>query len=289
MGGRARAGPRRGARRDLPRARAGRARRADPGRPPPGAAARASRPPASTRSGRTRPTRSRRRAAGHTIVTTGTASGKSLAFNLPVLDTLASDLARARLLPLPDEGARAGPGARARASSAARFLRHAIYDGDTPREERRAIRQRSNLILTNPDMLHVGVLPNHRQLGRRARQPRLGRGGRGARVPRRVRLARGERAAAPAAAGRAPTAAEPRFVLTSATIANPHRAGRAADRRWSSQLVDRDGAPRAERQIAMWNPPLVDEKLGRRASALGEAANLLADAGASATCARSAS
>ena len=53
--------------------------------------------------------------------------------------------------------------------------------------------------------------------------------------------------------------------------------------------MDRDGAPRAERQIAMWNPPLVDEKLGRRASALGEAANLLAVAGASARSARSAS
>src|SRR5881275_2353419 len=86
---------------------------------------------------------------GDTIVTTGTASGKSLAFNLPVLDTkaLAQDQAR-KLHEL-----------------RAPFLRHAIYDGDTPREDRRGIRARSNLILTNPDMLNVGVLPHHRQWG----------------------------------------------------------------------------------------------------------------------------
>ena len=169
---------------------------------------------------------------GHTIVTTGTASGKSLAFNLPVLDTLARDPSRARVLPLPDQGARPGPGAQARrAAAAARFLRHAIYDGDTPREERRAIRQRSNLILTNPDMLHVGVLPNHRSWGDvlanlawvvvdEAHVYRGVFGSHVANVLRRLRrLARAY-------------GAEPRFVLTSATIANPRRAGRAADRAW---------------------------------------------------------
>jgi DEAD/DEAH box helicase domain-containing protein len=69
---------------------------------------------------------------------------------------------------------------------------------------------------------------------------------------------------------------EPRFLLTSATIANP---GELAERLTGVEvaLVDRDGAPRAERRIAMWNPPLVDERLGRRASALSEAATLLAD------------
>src|SRR5918998_5785710 len=97
---------------------------------------------------------------GHTIVTTGTASGKSLAFNLPVLDTLAHDRS-ARALYLYPTKALAQDQARALHSLGLRYLRAAIYDGDTPREERRAIRARSNLILTNPDMLHVGVLPNH--------------------------------------------------------------------------------------------------------------------------------
>jgi DEAD/DEAH box helicase domain-containing protein len=211
---------------------------------------------------------------GHAIVTTGTASGKSLAFNLPVLDTLASDVA-ARAFYLYPTKALAQDQARGLARIGGKYLRHAIYDGDTPREERRAIRQRSNLILTNPDMLHVGVLPNHRQWGDvlanlawvvvdEAHVYRGVFGSHVANVLRRLRrLARAY-------------GSEPRFLLTSATIANPSE---LAERLTGVEveLVDRDGAPRAERQIAMWNPPLVDERLGRRASALSEAANLLAE------------
>jgi DEAD/DEAH box helicase domain-containing protein len=211
---------------------------------------------------------------GHAIVTTGTASGKSLAFNLPVLDTLASDVA-ARAFYLYPTKALAQDQARGLARVGGKYLRHAIYDGDTPREERRAIRQRSNLILTNPDMLHVGVLPNHRSWGDllanlawvvvdEAHVYRGVFGSHVANVLRRLRrLARAY-------------GSEPRFLLTSATIANPSE---LAERLTGVEveLVDRDGAPRAERQIAMWNPPLVDERLGRRASALSEAANLLAE------------
>src|SRR3954465_9775147 len=100
----------------------------------------------------------------HTIVTTGTASGKSLAFNLPVLDTLAHD-PRARALYLYPTKALAQDQARKLSELRAPFLRHAIYDGDTPRDERRPIRAKSNLILTNPDMLHVSTLSQHRQWG----------------------------------------------------------------------------------------------------------------------------
>jgi DEAD/DEAH box helicase domain-containing protein len=210
---------------------------------------------------------------GHTIVTTGTASGKSLAFNLPVLDTLAADPA-ARAFYLYPTKALAQDQARKLSELGGRFLRHAIYDGDTPREERRSIRQRSNLILTNPDMLHVGVLPNHRSWGDalanltwvvvdEAHVYRGVFGSHVANVLRRLRrLARAY-------------GAEPRFVLTSATIANPvELAGRLTG--LDVQLVDRDGAPHAEREVVMWNPPLVDEALGKRASALSEAAMLLA-------------
>jgi DEAD/DEAH box helicase domain-containing protein len=210
---------------------------------------------------------------GHTMVTTGTASGKSLAFNLPVLDTLAHDPA-ARALYLYPTKALAQDQARKLSELGGGFLRHAIYDGDTPREERRAIRQRSNLILTNPDMLHVGVLPNHRSWGDvlanlawvvvdEAHVYRGVFGSHVANVLRRLRrLARAY-------------GCEPRFVLTSATIANP---AELADRLTGLEprLIDRDGAPRAERRIAMWNPPLVDERSGARASALSEAAGLLA-------------
>ena len=211
--------------------------------------------------------------SGHAIVTTGTASGKSLAFNLPVLHTLATDLS-ARAFYLYPTKALAQDQARKLAQLGGRFLRHAIYDGDTPRDERRTIRQRSNLILTNPDMLHVGVLPNHRSWGDvlanlawvvvdEAHVYRGVFGSHVANVLRRLRrLARAY-------------GSEPRFVLTSATIANPRD---LAERLTGLEfvLVDRDGAPRAEREVAMWNPPLVDERLGKRASALSEAANLLA-------------
>ena len=100
--------------------------------------------------------------AGPVIVTTGTASGKSMCFNLPTLDVLCRD-PKARALYLYPTKALAQDQARAlHAFGLARQVRPAIYDGDTRQEDRRQIRRRSNLILTNPDMLHMGVLPNHR-------------------------------------------------------------------------------------------------------------------------------
>ncbi|MEA2346443.1 MAG: box helicase protein [Thermoleophilaceae bacterium] len=211
---------------------------------------------------------------GHVIVTTGTASGKSLAFNLPVLDTLAHD-PRARALYLYPTKALAQDQARKLGQLGAGFLRHAIYDGDTPQEDRRAIRARSNLILSNPDMLNMGVLPNHKAWGDvlanlawvvidEAHVYRGVFGSHVANVLRRLRrLANAY-------------GTEPRFILTSATIANaPELAEELTG--LDFQLVDRDGAPHAERQIAIWNPPLTDEATGARTSALSEAARLLAD------------
>src|SRR4051794_31050183 len=210
---------------------------------------------------------------GHTVVTTGTASGKSLAFNLPVLDTLATD-ARARALYLYPTKALAQDQARKLSELRARFLRHAIYDGDTPRDERRAIRGRSNLILTNPDMLHIGVLPHHRNWGDVfanlawvvVDEAHVYRGVFGSQVANVLRRLRRMANA---------YGTEPRFMLTSATIANPVELAEELTG-LEFTLVDRDGAPRAERQVAMWNPPLVDEDKGVRASALSEAAALLA-------------
>ena len=167
---------------------------------------------------------------GHAIVTTGTASGKSLAFNLPVLDTLASDVAARAFYLYPTKALaqdQARGLARLATGSGGKYLRQAIYDGDTPREERRAIRQRSNLILTNPDMLHVGRSAEPPLVGRCAREPRLGRRGRGARVPRCVRLARGERAAPPAPA-RPRLRQRPAFPAHERHDREPDRARRAA-------------------------------------------------------------
>jgi hypothetical protein len=99
--------------------------------------------------------------AGPTVVTTGTASGKSLCFQLPTLDVLCRD-AKARALYLYPAKALAQDQARALNALGVNRVRQAIYDGDTPREQRSAIRRRANVVLTNPDMLHIGILPNHR-------------------------------------------------------------------------------------------------------------------------------
>jgi DEAD/DEAH box helicase domain-containing protein len=223
---------------------------------------------------------------GPTIVTTGTASGKSLCFQLPTLEVLTRDRA-ARALYLYPTKALAQDQARALHSfGLSAHIRPAIYDGDTPRQERTAIRRRSNLILTNPDMLHVGILPHHAAwadlLANLAfvviDEAHVYRGVFGSHVANVVRRLR--RAAA--FYGTAP-----RFLLTSATIANPLELAGALTGLDAIRLIDDDAAPRAARRVAIWNPPLLDEQLGVRASALYEAAELLADlvsAGARTIC-----
>jgi DEAD/DEAH box helicase domain-containing protein len=209
----------------------------------------------------------------HLIVTTGTASGKTLAFNLPVLDALARE-PKHRALYLYPTKALAQDQIRALTEMKPPRIKPAIYDGDTPSDQRWQVRKWANLILTNPDMLHVGVLPHHDRWGDvlsnlryvivdEAHVYRGVFGSHVANVLRRLRrLAR-------------VYGADPQFLLASATIANP---GELASRLlgFETTVIDRDAAPKAERTIALWNPPLTDEELGLRASALGEAARLMA-------------
>jgi DEAD/DEAH box helicase domain-containing protein len=212
---------------------------------------------------------------GPTIVTTGTASGKSMCFNLPVLDVLHRDT-QARALYLYPTKALAQDQARALASfGLTKRVRPAIYDGDTPREARADIRRRSNIVLTNPDMLHVGILPNHAAWAELfanlavvvVDEAHVYRGVFGSHVANVLRRLR--RIAA--AYGNAP-----RFLLTSATIANPVELAERLTGLEDFALIDEDGSPAPGRQIAVWNPPLTDEALGQRRSSLGEAAELLA-------------
>jgi DEAD/DEAH box helicase domain-containing protein len=207
------------------------------------------------------------------IVTTGTASGKSLAFNLPVLDAIARD-PKTRALYLYPTKALSQDQARALAELRLKGLRPAIYDGDTPSERRWQIRKWSNVILTNPDMLHVGVLPHHDRWGDvlsnlryvivdEAHVYRGVFGSHVANVLRRLRrIARIYEA-------------EPQFLLASATIAN---AGELAEALIGERatVIDRDTSPKAERDVVIWNPPLLDAELGLRASPLGDASRLLA-------------
>jgi DEAD/DEAH box helicase domain-containing protein len=210
---------------------------------------------------------------GHVVVTTGTASGKSLAFNLPVLDSIARE-PKQRALYLYPTKALAQDQARALAELRAPNLRAAIYDGDTPTERRWQIRKWANVILTNPDMLHIGVLPHHDRWADVLHNLRyvvvdeahVYRGVFGSHVGnvlRRLRRLAGV------------YGAEPQFLLATATIANPGElASSLAGVR--TTVVDVDAAPRAERTVVLWNPELLDSELGLRASALGDASRLMA-------------
>jgi DEAD/DEAH box helicase domain-containing protein len=241
--------------------------------------------------------------AGPTIITTGTASGKSMCFNLPTLDVLCRD-ARARALYLYPTKALAQDQARALLSfGLTKRVRPAIYDGDTPREARAQIRKGANVVLTNPDMLHVGILPNHAAWGELfanlaivvVDEAHVYRGVFGSHVANVLRRLRRIAAA---------YGTEPRFLLTSATIANPLELAERLTGLEDLALVDRDGSPAPARRIAVWNPPTIDSAggapdstggdpesigsapdflggapgrtLGERRSALAEAAEMLA-------------
>ncbi|CAN5508303.1 DEAD/DEAH box helicase [soil metagenome] len=208
------------------------------------------------------------------ILTSGTASGKSLSFNLPVLDGIARDPKRRAFYLYPTK-ALAQDQARKLGGLRPPNLHEAIYDGDTPREERPAIRRKANLVLTNPDMLNVGVLPHHKRWGDflanlgwvvvdEAHTYRGVFGSHVANVLRRLRRVCHL------------YGARPRFVLTSATIANPSE---LAERLTGLEfdLLDDDGAPRAGREIAIWNPPVIDQATQLRRSAVSEAADLLCE------------
>jgi DEAD/DEAH box helicase domain-containing protein len=207
------------------------------------------------------------------VVTTGTASGKTLAFNLPVLDALARD-PKSRALYLYPTKALAQDQFKTLNGYRIPGLKPAIYDGDTPVEHRGQIRRSANVILTNPDMLHIGVLPHHDRWADvlanlryvvvdEAHVYRGVFGSHVANVLRRLRrLAR-------------VYGAEPQFLLASATISNPGElAGNLLG--LPVTVIGDDAAPRAERTVILWNPPLLDQELGLRGSALAEAAKLQA-------------
>jgi DEAD/DEAH box helicase domain-containing protein len=207
------------------------------------------------------------------VVTTGTASGKSLAFNLPVLDAIARE-PKHRALYLYPTKALAQDQARALGELKSPNVRAAIYDGDTPTDRRWQIRKWANVVLTNPDMLHLGVLPHHDRWADVLHNLRyvvvdeahVYRGVFGSHVGnvlRRLRRLAGV------------YGAEPQLLLATATIANPGELVRNLAG-VEARVVDEDAAPRAERTVLLWNPELIDSELGLRASALGDASRVMA-------------
>lgn len=213
------------------------------------------------------------RSRAHVVVATGTASGKSLCYQLPVLEALLGPGHHTALYLSPTK-ALAHDQLRAVRSFALTGVRAASYDGDTPAAERPMVRRNANLVLTNPDMLHQGILPGHEQwsafLGRlsyvvvdEAHTLRGVFGSHVAAILRRLRrLARRY-------------GAEPVFVLASATLGNPAElASRLVG--LPVEAVTADGSPRGPVTFALWEPPLEDEATGLRRSANTEAATWLA-------------
>jgi DEAD/DEAH box helicase domain-containing protein len=216
----------------------------------------------------------------HVVVATPTASGKSLCFHLPVLAGLAEDPGATALYLYPTKALSRDQehGIRALAADAELDIGATVYDGDTPGDTRRAARQQSRIVLTNPDMLHAGILPNHSRwasLFRGLRYVVLDElhtyrgvfGSHMAHVLARLgRICRFH--------GSAPT-----FICGTATIGNPleHATRLLGVPMEDIHLVDRSGAPSAPRQLFVYNPPVVNEQLGLRASSLKHAVSLAAD------------
>ena len=207
------------------------------------------------------------------VVATGAASGKSLCYHLPVLEALLQDRANRALYIFPT---------KALAQDQLRSLRTLcsdeipvvvdIFDGDTPREARNQIKRSAQVVITNPDMLHLGILPNHRTWSRMLRglrfvvldEAHVYRGVFGSHVANAIRRLRRLCRM---------YGSTPQFILCSATIANP---GELADvlTGLPFTVIDQDGSPFGGKQFIFWNPPLLDESRSTRKSTTSETSAL---------------
>ncbi|MEX1247124.1 MAG: DEAD/DEAH box helicase, partial [Anaerolineales bacterium] len=245
------------------------------------------------------------RAGENITVVTGTASGKTLCYNLTVLDTLLRDPGARALYLFPTKALAYDQKNELDVWLEALALNHpakastpksedslppfqgegtglgvssipvATYDGDTPTHQRSAIRKRARLLISNPDMLHAGILPNHTQWAEffgglryvvldEMHSYRGVFGSHVANVLRRLsRILKFY-------------GAQPVFILASATIANPRQLAEKLIER-PVTLIDHDGAPRGPRSFLIYNPPIVNAELGLRASLLQESVRLASD------------
>ena len=215
-------------------------------------------------------------AGRHVVVITPTASGKTLCYNAPVLQCDSPGSVEPRAVSVSDQGARAGSARRAagplrnaqRDGAAGEQIGVFTYDGDTPQDARRTIRSRAHLVLSNPDMVHSGILPHHPRWAKLFENLRYVvidelhayRGVFGSHlcnVLRRLRrICRHY-------------GSDPVFLCSSATIANPRElAERLTEQPF--ELVEQSGAPRGEKFFVFVNPPVVNHQLGIRRSYLGE-------------------
>jgi len=214
------------------------------------------------------------RAGENVVVATATASGKSLCYKIPAFQN-ALGRAKSRAVFLYPTKALAQDQLGKIKAFDLRGVHPATYDGDTPHALRADIRRRANILLTNPDMLNIGILPNHEPWADYLRnleivavdEAHVLRGVFGSHVAavlrrlRRVAMLHG---------------GDPRFVLTSATIANPQELAESLTG-LPFTLVDSDGASTGERRVIFRNPPLLDKEKGERRSLLTEGALVFAN------------
>ncbi len=218
------------------------------------------------------------RAGRNVMIATSSASGKSLCYNVAVFEALLAEPAARAIYLFPT---------KALAQDQLRALRElfcpglipaeemATFDGDTPPAERGDIRKRARIILTNPDMLHVGILPNHQSWSRLLRnlkyviidEAHTYRGVFGSHVAcvlRRLRRLCQQ------------YGSNPQFICSSATIANPgEHAGKLAGMPFT--VVDNDGSPHGGKDFVFWNPPIIDKVRSTRRSANSEATDLFTE------------
>lgn len=207
------------------------------------------------------------------ILSTGTASGKTLAYNLPVFtELIANPNARALYLFPTKALAQDQLSALTNLKLETWNLTPAIYDGDTPSSARPSIRKNARIVLTNPDMLHTGILPHHTNwleflshlkyvVIDEAHTYRGVFGSHVANVIRRLKRVAAFYNSAP------------KFILASATIGNPKELAEKLIEQ-PVTLIDNDGSARGPRHFLIYNPPLVDESLGLRKSSLLEGVRL---------------
>jgi len=210
------------------------------------------------------------------ILSTGTASGKTLAYNLPVMAELLNNNEARALYLFPTKALTQDQFSNLQSLiTNYQSLTTAIYDGDTPSSARPAIRKSANIILTNPDMLHTGILPHHTNwlefftnlkfiVIDEAHTYRGVFGSHVANVIRRLKRVANF------------YGAKSQFILASATIGNPKELAEKLIEE-PVRLIDNDGSARGPRHFIIYNPPLVDESLGLRKSSLLEGVRLAQD------------